>query len=317
MAKKLKDCFPMIREENELLAEIRESETLRRTFQGWPEEKQRIFLDCCTGARGVKMLYDSFFKEIMNPEKNPERIEELLSLLLDRQVRILKVLPLEGTRLAGAHSLVIMDIVVELEGGSLANVEVQKLGYRFPGQRSACYSADLLLRQYKRVREEKRERFHYRDIKTVYTVVLFEQSPDTGLELDLLQEFCFVPLDIFQQIYHNKGIRDRRDAWLVFLSMEEPEAILDLLECCPDFGKLYEEIYRLCRNVEDIMEMFSRELQELDRNTVQYMMDEMQEEIDQQKEEISQQKEKLDQKDRELEELRKRIQELESGRNGK
>ena len=132
----------------------------------------------------------------------------------------------------------IMDIVVELEGGSLANVEVQKLGYRFPGQRSACYSADLLLRQYKRVREEKRERFHYRDIKTVYTVVLFEQSPDTGLELDLLQEFCFVPLDIFQQIYHNKGIRDRRDAWLVFLSMEEPEAILDLLECCPDFGKL-------------------------------------------------------------------------------
>ena len=354
MAKKLKDCFPMIREENELLAEIRESETLRRTFQGWPEEKQRIFLDCCTGARGVKMLYDSFFKEIMNPEKNPERIEELLSLLLDRQVRILKVLPLEGTRLAGAHSLVIMDIVVELEGGSLANVEVQKLGYRFPGQRSACYSADLLLRQYKRGREEKRERFHYRDIKTVYTVVLFEQSPgefhrypeecrhrfrqrsDTGLELDLLQEFCFVPLDIFQQIYHNKGIRDRRDAWLVFLSMEEPEAILDLLERCPDFGKLYEEIYRLCRNVEDIMEMFSRELQELDRNTVQYMMDEMQEEIDQQKEEIirkkeelehkdqkleekeeelSQQKEKLDQKDRELEELRKRIQELESGKD--
>ncbi len=165
--------------------------------------------------------------------------------------------------------------------------------------------------------------------------------------LSLLQEFCFVPLDIFQQIYHNKGIWDRRDAWLVFLSMEEPEAILDLLECCPDFGKLYEEIYRLCRNVEDIMEMFSRELQELDRNTVQYMMDEMQEEIDQQKEEIgqqkeeisrkkeelehkdqkleekegeisqqkeeiSQQKEKLDQKDRELEELRKRIRELES-----
>ena len=71
--------------------------------------------------------------------------------------------------------------------------------------------------------------------------------------------------------------RDRRDAWLVFLSMEEPEAILDLLECCPDFGKLYGE-------------------------------------IDQQKE-ISQQKEKLDQKDRELEELRKRIQELESGKD--
>ena len=29
-------------------------------------------------------------------------------------------------------------------------------------------------------------------------------------------------------------------------------------------GCFYEEIYRLCRNVEDIMEMFSRELQELE-----------------------------------------------------
>ncbi len=42
-----------------------------------------------------------------------------------------------------------MDIVVELEDGSIANVEAQKIGYAFPGQRSACYSADLLLRQYK------------------------------------------------------------------------------------------------------------------------------------------------------------------------
>ena len=33
----------------------------------------------------------------------------------------------------------IMDIVGELESGALANVEIQKVGYRFPGQRSACY----------------------------------------------------------------------------------------------------------------------------------------------------------------------------------
>ncbi len=32
--------------------------------------------------------------------------------------------------------------------------EMQKVGYLFPGQRSACYSADLLLRQYKRIRGE-------------------------------------------------------------------------------------------------------------------------------------------------------------------
>ncbi|MDE7177826.1 MAG: hypothetical protein K2O59_08415 [Lachnospiraceae bacterium] len=41
------------------------------------------------------------------------------------------------TRIADESSLLIMDIVVELEGGSIANVEMQKIGYLFPGQRSA------------------------------------------------------------------------------------------------------------------------------------------------------------------------------------
>ena len=43
-------------------------------------------------------------------------------------------------------SFLITDIVVEFENGSIANIEVQKIGYRFPGERAACYSADLLLR---------------------------------------------------------------------------------------------------------------------------------------------------------------------------
>lgn len=64
-----------------------------------------------------------------------------------------------------------MDIVIELADHSVANVEVQKLGYMFPGQRSACYSADLLLRQYKRVKSEKGKAFSYRDIKKVYTII--------------------------------------------------------------------------------------------------------------------------------------------------
>lgn len=52
------------------------------------------------------------------------------------------------------------------------------------------------------------------------------------------------------------------------------------MEKYPEFQKMYREIYELCLNVEKVMEMFSKELQELDRNTVQYMIDEMQEEID-------------------------------------
>lgn len=149
----------------EILNEIQSKENLKRVFDSWSEEQQSLFLDFCTGVRGVKMLYDSFFKEILSPDVTPERLEELLSLLLEQKVRILRVLPNDTTRIADESSLLIMDIVVELEDGSIANVECQKIGYAFPGQRAACYSADLLMRQYKRVRGEKGKKFSFRDIK--------------------------------------------------------------------------------------------------------------------------------------------------------
>ena len=150
----LKKYFPMIRTREELEREIQGNPILLKNYKEWNEEQQKEFMDYCTGVKGVKILYDAFFKEIMNPENTPERLNELLSLLLYQKVRIRSVLPGDSTRIAEESSILIMDILVELEDGSLANVEVQKIGYRFPGQRSACYSADLLLRQYKRVKGE-------------------------------------------------------------------------------------------------------------------------------------------------------------------
>lgn len=329
MANILQKYFPMIRTREEVWQEISEKEKLLEIYQQWNREQQEEFLEFCTGNKGIKILYDAFFKEILNPENAPERLEEFLSLILEQKVKILKVLPNDTVRIADESSLVIMDIVIEMEDHSIANVEVQKIGYKFSGQRSACYSADLLLRQYKRVRGERGRAFSYRDIHKVYTIVFFEQSPesfrrfkeecihhftqvsDTGAEIELLQEFCYVCLDIFRDLLHNKGIRNKLDAWLTFLSVDDPEAIEALLDQYPEFGKLYQEIYELCRNVERVMGMFSEELRELDRNTVQLMIDEMQEEIDalkkEREEEVNRKDEKISEQEQEIAELKKKL----------
>ena len=341
---KLKQYFPMIREREDIKQEIRENPKLLEKYREWDEEQQEEFLDYCTGVKGVKVLYDAFFKEIMNPENTPERLNELLSLLLGQSVTIKRVLPGDSTRLADEQSLLIMDILVELADTSLANVEVQKIGYSFPGQRSACYSSDLLLRQYKRVKGEKKKAFSYKDIKSVYTIVFFEtsikefheypqnyihkfkQQSDTGLELELLQKYVFIPLDIFHGIYHNDGKSNgkngggncwnRTEAWLTFLSTDQPEIIIELIRQYPEFKEMYEEIYVMCQNVEKVMEMFSKELIQLDRNTVQYMIDEMQDTIDVQKEELEAKQETIDTQKGELEakqnQLNQKEEELET-----
>ena len=66
----------------------------------------------------------------------------------------------------------------------------------------------------------------------------------------------------------------------MFFSSEDPERIIELIDKYPMFREMYDDIYELCRNMEKVMGMFSKELRELDRNTVQYMIDEMQETID-------------------------------------
>lgn len=122
-------------------------------------------------------------------------------------------------------------------------------------------------------------------------------------------------MDSFQ--YKDIKIQNRLDAWLAFLGSDDPEIIIDIIERYPDFKEMYQQVYDICRNIEEVMGMFSKELLEMDRNTVELMIDEMQDEIKQQKEVIEEKddalKEKdkaLQQKDSELQEMQQKMKEL-------
>lgn len=293
--------FPMIRSRQEVYREIEKRDDLNAMFHSWKFERQEEFLDFCPGAKGCKVLYDGIFKEVFSAEFAPERLETLLSLILKRKVTIRQVLPNDSVRLGEETALLYTDIVVELDDGSLSNVEMQRIGYSFPGERSACYSADHLMRQYKRARSQKGKDFTYEAIKQVYTIVFFEKSrkefrsypekwmhvfkqkSDTGMEIELLQEYYFIPLDIYKKSMENKTISNNLEAWMAFLSFDEPERIIELITRYPEFEEMYRDIYELCMNTERTMEMYSKELLELDRNTVRYMIDELQEEIEEER----------------------------------
>lgn len=58
------------------------------------------------------------------------------------------------------------------------------------------------------------------------------------------------------------------------------EDILQLIERFPEFKAMYETLYDMCLNVEGVMNMFSKELLEIDRNEVELMIDEMKQETE-------------------------------------
>ena len=214
-------------------------------------------------------------------------------------------------------TLLIMDLLGELEDGSLINVEIQKQGYAFPAERVSCYSADLVMRQYARVKGVKGSRFTYRDIKKVYVIVIFEKSVaifhdipeayvhygktvfNTGLQIELLQEYCMIALDVFRKFPYTKD-KNEQTAWLSLLTTESLADAERLIRNYPDYPwleEIYQEIAMLRRKPEEVLGMFSEALRILDQNTVKYMVEELQKDLDEKRVLLDAQSALLDEKD--------------------
>ena len=311
----------------EVLRRVSANAGMEAAYQGMPGKWQERFLNFCTGKGGLPITYDPFFKKIFDPEIHPERLSRLLSLVLGKELKVHRALPNEGTRILDEGSLVIMDIVVEMGDGSIADVEIQKIPYLFPGERAACYSADLLMRQYLRVKGERGKKFSYRDIKKVYTVVLLEKSSedfrtvpeawihksrqksDTGIELELLQEYVFIALDMFRKVSDNKRTGSELEAWMQMLSSSKPAVHAQIADKSLIFKGIYDEIEAFRQDIGGVLNMFSDALRILDRNTVQLMIDEMKEELEGTKEELEGTREELEGAKEELEGTREELEE--------
>ena len=95
----------------------------------------------------------------------------------------------------------------------------------------------------------------------------------------------------------------------MFYSTQDPERIIELINKYPMFRQMYGDVYEVCRNMEKVMGMFSEELREMDRNTVQYMIDEMQATIDAQAAALEEEKKRHEEEKKKHEEEIKRYEE--------
>ena len=257
----------------------------------------------------MPLTYDPFFKSIFNPDVHPKWLSGLLSAIIGESVTVEDVLPSENTAVS-VDSLLVMDIVVRLGDGSLANVEIPKIPYQFTTERISCYSSDLLLREYTRLKQNKN--FLYSGLKKVYTIVLYEKTSatfkneklqgayrhhgktkfDTNLELELLQEYFLIWLDVFCEKRYTEfetGLyADDLNGWLSVLTVETKEDVEQTIREYPWSKAVFQEMSKYVKKPEEVTLMFSEALKIADKNTVKYMMDELQEKLNQSEEECRQ-----------------------------
>ena len=295
--KNIQQLFPS-RTKDECLLELKKNPSVYRTYLNWPDKWKSRFLEFMEGKKSLPLTYDPFFKKLFNPDIYPERLSRLISSIIGTNVIVKCILSNEDSMLPST-SLLLLDIIVQLEDGSIANVEIQKIPYTFPGKRMSCYSADLLLRQYTRVKGEKGSTFTYQDLKTVYTIVMFENSPnecktadladiylhhgktafDTGINLRLLQEYYVVALDVFRKSKYSKDINEL-NAWLSLLTATTMDDLAALISDYPWMETICTDMSEYLYHPEEVVTMFSEALRKLDENTVNYMIDELKKERD-------------------------------------
>lgn len=336
------------------------------------EEWVGRYEDFLKGRRSLPLLYDPFFKKIFNSVERRDRLSELVSCLLGQKVTVLEVFPNEDSQFLGV--MIIMDMVVLMADGSIANIEIQKISYDFPEESISCYSADLVLRQYKMITGKSEHvvngssKTSYKDMRKVHTIILFEDSNkslisevdkalyfhvgktkfNTGIKIELLQDFVLVSLDTFKK-YRYSDIKEgrteitdydydssqyndelvsekmKRDR-LKFLSLfvaETPKEINRLVEIFPDLESVRRDINEYLERPGEVLSMFSEALRILDRNTAELMVDRMKDEIvdlKEQNDELTkqidglqvqlQQKDELKEKNNELQEEVQRLKKL-------
>ena len=309
--------FPA-RTEQECLAELRKHPRSYFAYQNMSPEWKNRFLGFMEGTKTLPLTYDPFFKKLFNPDIYPERLSSLISSIIGTRVTVQCILSNEDSMLPST-SLLLLDILVQLEDDSIANVEIQKIPYAFPGERMSCYSSDLMLRQYTRVKSLKGSSFIYKDLKTVYTIVMFENSPnecketqaadiylhhgktvfDTGIELKLLQEFYVVALDVFKESKYAKDINEL-NAWLSLLTAQSVDDLAALVSDYPWMEAICKDMSEYMYDPEEVITMFSEALRMLDENTVHYMIDELQKERDEAVAALSEKDAALSEKDAEI-----------------
>ena len=280
---------------------LTQSPRLYRTYQGIKNERWRArILDFFAGNQSLPLTYDPFFKFIFNPDRHADRLENFISSILGIHVKIKRILPVEDSLIDG-ETYLIMDLLVELEDGSLANIEIQKNGYAFTEERLFCYAADLLMRQYTRIRGERGADFTYHDIKKVYVIVLYEKSTaefyrhgDTcfyhgkisygsGLKLEMLDEYFLIALDVFTKIPYAEDNKSDLHAWLSLLTTENLTDAERNIRHYPWLEPIYQEIALLRRSPEEVIGMWSEALRILDENSLKYYVEELKDELDKEK----------------------------------
>ncbi|MDR1639736.1 MAG: PD-(D/E)XK nuclease family transposase [Clostridiales bacterium] len=236
----------------------------------------------------LSVTRDFVFKRLFDPDKFPY-LEELLSLVLGFKVKIKKSLSTSFVgEFAGAKSN-IFDLLVVLEDGSYALIEIQVESDSNITQRLAIYSSDALRRDYSVSPGQLKKDLGFKDVNKVYAVVFMAHEPESfnasknfinrfeqldekelGFRPEFYQRYYVVNLSRFMRENVNKKIvptttdEESLFDWLRFIADDRLETKKALAQKDVKFERALKELKRMSLSKSEILESMQRDYFEFD-----------------------------------------------------
>ncbi len=303
---------------------------VKAAFNKLSEQGQEEMLAISDERRVPNLLSDTIFKAIFDPDVKDSLLSDFISCILGRKVKVLHSLKNEGLRHSSYSKGIVLDIVVQFEDGSIANVEIQRSGIKLSPKRAACYSADLVTRQYAITQGQAKSEIDYDIIQPVYTIIIFEKSPrafkktkkykhffqqksDTGVDLELLQYYAYICLDVFKE--EKPRIGEKIDTWLEFLTIQDTDKMETFLKKNKSFQTVYDRVILMSKDREELLNMITDMLENENiagsiNRTNESIIKRLRREIKEQKETLKKQDAALKEKNTALKEKDALIREL-------
>lgn len=98
-------------------------------------------------------------------------------------------------------------------------------------------------------------------------------------------------------------------AWLSFLTADNPDEIVRLVNAYPEFLPCYRDIISFRKSPKDLINTFSDALREMDRNTEIYMVEQLAKEVQEKDHALAEKDNALAEKDKLIKQLQKQLAE--------
>ena len=114
-----------------------------------------------------------------------------------------------------------------------------------------------------------------------------------------------ISLDPFRSVVQN--IDTEQKAWLSFLTADDPDEIVQLVNAYPEFLPCYQDIISFRRRPKELITTFSDALREMDRNTKVYMVEQLAKEVQEKDHALAEKDNTLAEQAKLIEQLKKQL----------